>query len=373
MTGDPELPVEELRTIFGAAITDRSAVTVQRVYDPVASASAGIWRVSTRWRSLILKLVAHSDEGHANWRSGEDPNHWYYWQREVLAYETGLLRSLRGGLRAPDCLLIARRVDGSVALWLEDLVGTPGTRWTLERYRFAARHLGQTQGSYLMNQPLPDDEWLSRHWLRDYLRQRDGDLALVTDAAAWDHALVRLWFPTPPIDRLQAMREDQPRFLDSLDRLPRTLCHLDLHPANLFADGDHSTAVIDWAFVGLGMVGEDAGNLVPDAVLDFHVAPSRVDDLYETVVTGYDLGLRDAGWDGSISVVRLGMAATIAAKYAWIAPAILRVTSDHRELLNGRPVAEALKWWAPTVRFLLDRADEARELEGAGGTVSPHE
>ena len=92
--------------------------------------------------------------------------------------------------------------------------------------------------------------------------------------------------------------------------------------------------------------------------------PPLTSTTYETVLAGYAAGLRDAGWDGPDSTVRLGMAATSAAKYAWILPAILRGAIEHRELLNGRPFGEAMAWWAPTVHFLLDRADEARVLIG---------
>jgi thiamine kinase-like enzyme len=199
--------------------------------------------------------------------------------------------------------------------------------------------------------------------LRSYLRQRDGDLELVDQTRLWNHPLLAPWFPHAPIDRLRAMRRDQPRFLAALDALPRTLCHLDLHPANLFGDNDaDSTTAIDWSFVGIGAIGEDAGNLVPDAVLDFHVAPARLDDLYETVADGYTAGLRDSGWRGPDTAVRLGMAATIAAKYAWIAPAMLRAISEDRADLNRRAIAESLEWWAPSIGFLLDRADEARAL-----------
>ena len=303
----PALQVDELRAVFGAGAADPVGAPpiVEQVYEPVVSASSGIWRVRAGDRSAILKLVAHSTEGHVNWLSGEEPSHWYYWRREVLAYESGLLESLPGDLRAPACHLVAERDDGSVALWLEDLRGRPATRWTIGRYGLAARHLGRTQGAYLTSRALPDQEWLSRDWMRDYLTQRDGDLELVDDTDAWQEALVAASFPTPPVERLQEMRGDQSRFLDALDRLPRTLCHLDLHPANLFAgaDGggrgvDDSTVAIDWSFVGIGSLGEDAGNLVPDAVLDFHVAPERLDELYETVAAGYASGLRDAGWDG---------------------------------------------------------------------------
>jgi thiamine kinase-like enzyme len=141
-----------------------------------------------------------------------------------------------------------------------------------------------------------------------------------------------------------------------------TLCHNDLHPANLFADGGASTAAIDWSFVGAGTIGEDAGNLVADAVLDFHVPAAQIDTLYENVASGFAAGLRDAGWHGHDDDVRLAMSATLAAKYAWIAPAILRAIADGRELLNRRPLLDAMSWWAPTVPFLLDRADEARTI-----------
>jgi thiamine kinase-like enzyme len=93
------------------------------------------------------------------------------------------------------------------------------------------------------------------------------------------------------------MRRDQESFLRALDRTPNTVCHFDLHPANLFGEDDE-TVLIDWSFVGIGALGEDAGNLVPDAVLDFHVAPEHIDELYDIVRSGYlDGSGRRAGPD----------------------------------------------------------------------------
>jgi thiamine kinase-like enzyme len=157
------------------------------------------------------------------------------------------------------------------------------------------------------------------------------------------------------------LRADRSQFLDALDRLSRTLCHLDLHPANLFARDD-TTVAIDWSFVGLGAIGEDAGNLVPDSVLDFHVSPDRIGELHEVVSRGYEAGLREAGWDGPAELVHLATSATIAAKYAWILPALLRAAVEGRELVNGPPFAETIRWWAPTVGFIHERAAEARDL-----------
>jgi len=89
-------------------------------------------------------------------------------------------------------------------------------------------------------------------------------------------------------------------------------------------------------------------------VLDFHVAPDRIVDLYETIAGGYAAGLRNAGWDGTDATVRLGMSAPIAAKYAWILPAMLRGALEHREILNRRPIEDTFRHWAPAIPFLLD-------------------
>jgi hypothetical protein len=350
-------PPGEVEAVFGARAGGAGPPVVEPVgHAVVASATAGIWRVRVGERSAVVKLLAHAPGAAGNWRSGAAADHWYYWRREAEAYRSGLLASLTGGLRAPACHLVAERDDGSVALWLEDLRGAPATTWPVERYGTAARHLGRAQGEFVCGRPLPTDRWLSRGWLRDYLTQRDGDMALLDDPEAWRHPLVAAAFPDPPVEELRAMRRGQDRFLAVLDAMPRTLAHLDLHPANLF-DAGGGTAVVDWAFVGIGALGEDAGNLVPDAALDFHVPPDRLDQLHASVVAGYAAGLRDAGWDGPTEQVRLAMAATMAAKYAWIGPAILRAVREGRPLLNRRPVAEALAAWAPTVHFLLARAE----------------
>jgi hypothetical protein len=363
------IPGDELDAIFG----DRRAVgRVEALpHTAVAAATAGLYRVHGGGRTAIVKVLAPARDAPGFWRPGGNETHWYYWRREAEAYRSGLLATLAGGLRAPRCDRVVERADGTVALWLEDLRGAAAPAWPLTRYLLADRHLGRAQGEFLAGRPLPTEPWLSRGWLRAYVDRRDrvagspggaGDPSAVEDPAAWRHPALATWFPDPPTAALRAMRADRPWFLDVLDRLPPTVCHLDLHPANLFDGGDDTTAAIDWAFVGIGALGEDAGNLVPDSVFDFHVAPHHLVDLYDTVVAGYDAGLRDAGWSGARETVRLAMSAAIAAKYVWIAPALARAVTEDRDQLNGRPTAETVAAWAPTVRFLLDRADEARVL-----------
>jgi hypothetical protein len=50
----------------------------KKLYDPVASATAGIWRVSGGGWSVVLKLVHPGRDGHPNWIASTDPDHWYY-------------------------------------------------------------------------------------------------------------------------------------------------------------------------------------------------------------------------------------------------------------------------------------------------------
>ena len=218
---------------------------------------------------------------------------------------------------------------------------------------------GEAQGAYVIEGALPRHAWLGRDWLRWYLRQRDGDLALLSDPAAWRAPSAKRWLSPFGGDALLGMRADQDRFLAALDGMPRTICHLDLHPGNLFGT-DAGTVVIDWSFVGIGALGEDVGNLVADACLDFHVDGEDLDDVFAAVLEGYAEGLR--AYTVPTERLELAMRATIAAKYAWIAPAMLRAAVDGRDTLKGRPVEESFARWSPVVSFLLRSADESRRL-----------
>jgi len=248
-----------------------------------------------------------------------------WWRREADVYESRLLPA--GELRAPRCERVVQRDDGSVALVLEELAGEPATGWPLERFGAAARHLGRWQGSV---RAVPDEPWLSRDWLRAYIERRAGESAA---------------------EPLWAEREE---LLAALGRVPRTLCHLDFWPRNLFDDGG-ATVAIDWAFLGIGAIGEDAGNLVPDSVFDGFLPPGRINELHDLVWSEYLAGLRDSGWPGDERDARLGFCVGAALKYVWVRP---RVAAGRP--LEGGPEATA------ACLGLLDRlADEARGLASA--------
>lgn len=315
-----------------------------------AGATGGVWRIAAaagtvRPWSVVLKLVVHADSGNHHWRSSDEPADPMYWKREALLYRSGLLGDLRGGLRGPDCLLVAERRDGSVALWLEDVGDVGAARaWPLSRYVVAARHLGAAQASFVGRaDTLP--RWLSRDWLAAYVARRAGDITAPLPAEAWRAPLVRIAMPQPLDGWLADVWSRRAQLLSLLAEMPRTLCHLDLWPPNLFADRDGATVVIDWAYAGVGALGEDVGNLVPDAALDWFVDGADARDLHEQVVDGYLAGLSDAGWDGDPAAVRFSIAASAVLKYLWMVPALVHRAHDPAQIAQleeqfARPVDE---------------------------------
>jgi hypothetical protein len=111
----------------------------------------------------------------------------------------------------------------------------------------------------------------------------------------------------------------------------RTLCHLDVWPANLI-DGNGASVLLDWAFMGEGAIGEDIANLIVDSFADGLMDVSLLPELAESATGRYLEGLRDGGWSGSDDAVRAAIAACGAAKYSWLAPA--RVGSVARDDLE---------------------------------------
>ena len=336
----------------------------ETIFEPVASATAGIWRYRGDGWSAVLKLLHHSDVGSPMWLSGEDEDHWFYWQREALAFETGLLDSLAGPLRAPRCLGVFRRDDGTIALWLEDLAGTaPAGEWRIERYAVAARHLAIAQAAWADAHHALDRRWLSHRWLRDYVGRRAPLMDELT-RDTWTHPMLRDVVDAEVGRSIAALWDKREDLLAWVERSPTTICHLDLHPKNLFATPD-GTALIDWAFAGLGVLGEDIGNLIFDAVWDFHVAPTQFDALAESLTTGYLTGLEEAGRGDDVDSVRLAILASGAVKYLWILPALLGAVRSGQEEINHRPAAETVAAWAPAIPRVVEFGRRAAELAAA--------
>src|SRR5262245_29611999 len=111
-----------------------SVLSVEELTHNAANdATGGIWLVTGSLCSAILK-IALPPSGAASgsaWPTSDEPTHWNYWQREVLAYRTDLVSAYSPfGISAPTLLSSSTLPTGAVALWLSVVPGTPATSWT---------------------------------------------------------------------------------------------------------------------------------------------------------------------------------------------------------------------------------------------------
>lgn len=308
------------------------------------TATGGIWRVESATGSAVLKLATPN---------GEPPAQWNYWHREPLAYRDGYLHRYcaDSGITAPQLLTSITRADRAIELWLEDVDGTPGEQWSIERLAEFAGRLGALQARRRDDFATPS--WLSHRFLRRYtaFNTLPGD-------PDWDHPVIARHWPPELRQGLRRLWERRAALFDAAESLPRAICHLDVWPKNLFARGDESV-LIDWAFLGHGAVGEDIGNLIPDTCFDGLMDVSRLDEIAQTLTAAYAHGHRKAGGDLTESAVRQAIAVTGAAKYTWLAPKMIAaVTAGHspgsRNYDPDSDAAEVLERRRPVFELLLD-------------------
>jgi Phosphotransferase enzyme family len=281
----------------------------------------GIWRVRVAsGGSRILKVAKHgrAPAGSA-WRTSDVPTHFNYWRRELLAYETGFADAAYrdAGIRAPRLESLVTRKGGSVELWLEDVAGPSGFEFPIRRLGRFGHELGVGQARWAGRVPSADEvPWLSRGWLRQYLSEGPGSNVRVQDED-WDDPVARVWSAATRAG-LRRLWERRMVALERAERLPRTLCHLDLWPANLIEDSAGTSVLLDWAFVGDGAIGEDPANLIVDSVTDGLMDAALLPEIAEAVTDGYVEGLADGGWRGSADDVRRAIATCAVAKYCWL-------------------------------------------------------
>jgi hypothetical protein len=303
--------------------------------------SPGVWRVRTDdGRRAVLKWArADRDRGRTAWDAhwtarDHEPSRWNYWAREALCYRDHLSDVFAGaGLAGPPCR--AWRIEDDEALLLLDWVdGRPGDEWSVPDYGPAAEALGRAQAPFLAGRPLPGVDWLSRGFLRDYPAEKPVDWGLLDDDGIWRHPVVRRSFAPGLREGAAFLHSHRERLTALVEALPRTLCHLDFWPKNLIRRPDGHHTLLDWSVVGIGAVGEDVGNLVPDASFDHFVAARDLPGLERVVLEAYLAGLRSSGWDDDPRLVQLGMWAS-AIKYDWLTPFSLAQVDQPRHLRYG--------------------------------------
>jgi hypothetical protein len=118
--------------------------------------------------------------------------------------------------------------------------------------------------------------------------------------------------------------------------------------------------LLDWSFTGRGAIGEDVSNLIADTFFDGLQPLERLAETETLVTDAYITGLAAAGYRNEADT-RKAIAATGAAKYCWLAPAMLTrlaaghstasadydtETDDARVLERRRPIFAMLIRWA---------------------------
>lgn len=331
-------------------------------HNPANGVTAALWRDSQG----VHKHLTRGKPAPEHWAASEDPRHWNYWRREALVHASVLPARL--GLGAPHVLAIDTR-DEAVELTFEDVDGRHGAQLTIEDLAQAAEDLGRAQGGPgLKAGPdfIGDEPWLSRGFLAGYSGTRPTDHALLHDDAAWEQPLVARHFDPELREGLATLHERRDELLTIMAALPRTICHLDVWPANLIRRPGGQVVFLDWAFAGDGALGEDPGNLVPDSIFDLHVPHEHVDQLATACERAYVAGLRAAGWDGDERLVALGMRAS-AVKYDWLAPWMLeRAGAETHMGYGGAAPVDADARYAARAAGLRLLARWAQEALSAG-------
>jgi hypothetical protein len=357
-----------------ANVTDWSRALLHGGLTQEVGLSSGLYRFTGRaasadrllpW-SLILKVVPRSQDNN-------EPSKWDYWKREILAYESGLLEGLADDLRAPRCFGITEFPGEQFGIWLEDVPETGPDPWPLDRYGLAARHLAQFNGAYLTGRALPTRSWLSHGRIREWLAVGEASMQSLSQLAR--SRIGSTWLTGRSVERTQRLWRDRQPLLDALDGLPRCLCHHDAFRRNLLAcrsaDGRDQTVAIDWAGIGIGVVGEELATLVSISLQFMNVEASEARSLDAIAFEGYLQGLRELGWSGDERQVRFGFTASaslyvgLGATGGWLA----WLLSDERhvamtERAIGHPMDQILDHWARLQEYELDLGEEALKLLG---------
>ncbi|MGH8886116.1 MAG: hypothetical protein ACRDYX_13240 [Egibacteraceae bacterium] len=383
----PDLTADLLRpavaALFDCPVTVRPGWQVRALAHTVRNpVTAGLYHISGRaltgdsadeldW-SVVLKVL-HLPADAPAWLRADQPGQWNYWQRELLAYRSGLLASNVCDLAVPRYLGAYRPDVHTAWLWIEHVSGAPATTWPPGRYLTAARHLAHAQGPYLAGQPLPDATWLAHDWLASWTPTLSPKaLAILDDPDAWAHPLIRDVLPPDLAEVTRRLAADRDRLLAAVARLPTiTVCHHDFWPPNLLSrtapEGHERTVALDWSWVGLGVAGLDPANLVLDAAASGYLPADRLAELDDDVLDAYCDGLAETGWQGPSTPILAGHAASAGLHFGLDTPDLLVLARDPArhaamEQRHDRPIAEIIASRAAVIRHALGLADRARTL-----------
>ncbi|MGH2352849.1 MAG: phosphotransferase family protein [Chloroflexota bacterium] len=306
---------------------------------PVNPSTGGLYRVSGEARSpyaspipwsLVMKVIQAS-------RSSPDvPDHWNYWKREALAYQSGLPYRLPAGVTAPRLAGVVPDPANPLRLYLflEDIQDEPAAGWSLADNRALAEGLG-CWAALPHHEPL-SLPWLSQAYLRGMLQTGATITRQLDEQGVWEVPHIAREFSPSTVERIRSLPSERDQLLRVLDRLPRVLCHFDAHGGNIMRrrkeDGSTELVLIDWSSLGLGAMGEEIGQQFCTNVLSGVVPAAQANDVAEELIAAYTRGLRAAGVRADERAVRFGFVTAAAlGGLGFSLPFFVRAGADPRD------------------------------------------
>jgi hypothetical protein len=184
------------------------------------------------------------------------------------------------------------------------------------------------------------------------------------------HPIMQRICPPEIVQEMRQLWAKRLSWLDAIERLPQTFCHMDAFYRNLFArraaDGTDETVAIDWPYCGIGGIGEELAPLVAMGQGRRDVSLEDLRALDEVVFSGYVDGLMNAGWRGDPNLARFGMVASAPLRYGFISTRFIEFFNtlgpERQAMMARRIEAESDKnmaFFTQFQRFLFELAREA--------------
>jgi hypothetical protein len=309
------------------------------------------------WRVVVKNYVPPQDE--------VAPDNLWYWKREVLLFQSGLLERLPGPLRWPRSYGVFE-TGGSWQIWMEHVKDESPARWTMDHYRLAARELGRWNGRCFQQRIRPAEPWMGRELYRGWVESG----AQIPGWRDGSSPSVRKVFLMEDYARACRVFDEREIFFAALNKLPQVFSHFDYNRRNLMirknTQGQDEVVAVDWADSGIGPLGGDLYGLIAGSAILNEVQPEDLPALEGAVYPEYLAGLGDEGWDGDPDEIRLAYTAWIGVCLGSMGPALIAASSHPEDAqrvrnLYGFEQEELAANMAKQCRFGLDLADEARD------------